>query len=70
MVAGADEIGLHGEDHPAADRVEGVGFEPVAVGLDRLGQGLVEELQGQGVGRFKLQDALDGDVAQLPGVHG
>ncbi len=69
-MAGAHEIGLHRHDHLTGLRVERLGLEPMAVGFDRLGHGLVEVFQRPGKRRFQLENSVDGDIAQLSGFHG
>jgi hypothetical protein len=62
-MAGAHEIGLYRQNNPAGLRVERLGLEPMAVEFDRLGQRLVEEFQRPNIGRFQLENAVEGDIA-------
>ncbi len=69
-MAGTQEIRLNRKDHLAGFRVERLGLEPMTVGFDRLGQGLVEPLQRPGKRRFQFENTVDGDATQMPGFHG
>jgi hypothetical protein len=62
VMAGVQEIGLYRQDNPTGLRIERLGLEPMAVGFDRLGQGLVEEFQRPNIGCFQLENAVDGDI--------